>query len=61
MKLATLKFNENSGEGSVRLSTAFLKSDWVVQADSLRDWIVDLQDLYAQLLEKYQPIRKEKK
>lgn len=61
MQLGTLKFSENSGEGSIYLSKDWLGADWVTQADSLQDWIVDLQDLYTQLLETHEPIRELKK
>ena len=56
MKLASLSFT-SAGEGKVKLSREFLEANWVVQADSLQDWIVDLQDLYNQLLTTHEPIR----
>ena len=60
MQLGTLKFS-----GEQRREASSIKGlAWcglVTQADSLQDWIVDLQDLYTQLLETHEPIRELKK
>lgn len=44
--LIHLKADMNSGEGSVKLTSAFEKEDDLFQMDVLRDWIYDLQNLY---------------
>jgi hypothetical protein len=46
----TLKWDWNAGEGSVKFSKAFDEQNWVLKADALQDWIVDLTDKYNSLM-----------
>tara|TARA_R110000868_G_scaffold63075_1_gene190127 strand:- start:666 stop:860 length:195 start_codon:yes stop_codon:yes gene_type:complete len=50
MKLGSLNWSNPQGTGQAKLSADFLEQNWVVQADSLKDWICDLQKYYTQLL-----------
>ena len=49
MKKPTFRWNWNDGFGSVHFSKEFDEQDWVLKADALKDWIVDLQDKYNSL------------
>jgi len=50
MRLISLNWNNNKGEGSVSYSKTFNEAHIVVQLDMLQDCIVDLQDKYNALL-----------
>jgi len=50
MRLISLNWNDNKGEGSVSYSNAFNEAHIVVQLDMLQDCIADLQDRYDALL-----------
>jgi hypothetical protein len=50
MRLISLNWSDNKGEGSVSYSNVFNKAHIVVQLDMLQDCIADLQDKYDALL-----------
>ena len=50
MRLISLNWNYNKGEGSVSYSKIFNEAHIVVQLDMLQDCIADLTDKYAALL-----------
>jgi hypothetical protein len=50
MRLISLNWNDNKGEGSVSYSKVFNEAHIVVQLDMLQDCIADLQDKYNVLL-----------
>jgi hypothetical protein len=50
MRLISLNWNDNKGEGSVSYSKTFNEAHIVVQLDMLQDCIADLQDKYDALL-----------
>jgi hypothetical protein len=50
MRLISLNWNENKGEGSASYSKTFNGAHIVVQLDMLQDCIVDLQEKYSELL-----------
>jgi hypothetical protein len=50
MRLISLNWNDNRGEGSVSYSKTFNEAHIVVQLDMLQDCIADLQDKYDALL-----------
>lgn len=50
-----LKWDPKSGYGSVTFPFGFDEQHWVVKADSLNDWIVDLTDKYNSLMTKPEP------
>jgi hypothetical protein len=50
MRLISLNWNDNKGEGSVSYSKTFNEAHIVVQLDMLSDCIADLQDKYLALL-----------
>ncbi len=51
MRLISLNWSYNKGEGSVSYSKVFNEAHIVVQLDMLQDCIADLTDKYARLLE----------
>jgi uncharacterized protein involved in tellurium resistance len=50
MRLISLNWSHNKGEGSVSYSKIFNEAHIVVQLDMLQDCIADLQDKYDALL-----------
>ena len=50
MRLISLNWSDNKGEGSVSYSKIFNEAHIVVQLDMLQDCIADLQDKYDTLL-----------
>jgi hypothetical protein len=50
MKLLSLNWSDNKGEGSVSYSKIFNEAHIVVQLDMLQDCIADLTDKYDALL-----------
>ena len=50
MRLISLNWSYNTGEGSVSYSKIFNEAPIVVQLDVLQDCIADLTDKYAALL-----------
>ena len=50
MRLISLNWNDNKGEGSVSYSKTFNEAHIVVQLDMLQDCIADLTDKYDALL-----------
>jgi hypothetical protein len=50
MRLISLNWSDNKGEGSVSYSKIFNEAHIVVQLDMLQDCIADLQDKYDALL-----------
>lgn len=50
MRLISLNWNHNKGEGSVSYSKTFNEAHIVVQLDMLQDCIADLADKYEALL-----------
>jgi len=50
MRLISLNWSDNKGEGSVSYSKVFNEAHIVVQLDMLQDCIADLQDKYDALL-----------
>ena len=50
MRLISLNWSYNKGEGSVSYSKVFNEAHIVVQLDMLQDCIADLTDKYAALL-----------
>jgi hypothetical protein len=50
MRLISLNWSDNKGEGSVSYSKVFNEAHIVVQLDMLQDCIADLQDKYNALL-----------
>jgi hypothetical protein len=50
MRLISLNWSDNKGEGSVTYSKVFNEAHIVVQLDMLQDCIADLQDKYDALL-----------
>jgi hypothetical protein len=50
MRLISLNWSDNKGEGSVSYSKTFNEAHIVVQLDVLQDCIADLQDKYDALL-----------
>jgi hypothetical protein len=50
MRLISLNWSDNKGEGSVSYSKTFNEAHIVVQLDMLQDCIADLQDKYDALL-----------
>jgi hypothetical protein len=50
MRLISLNWSDNKGEGSVSYSKIFNEAHIVVQLDMLQDCIADLTDKYAALL-----------
>ncbi len=49
----TLNFNENTGEGSIKLRSAFTDNNVLLQIDCLQDWIGELTDIYNKGLEEF--------
>lgn len=50
MRLISLNWSDNKGEGSVSYSKIFNEAHIIVQLDMLQDCIADLTDKYAALL-----------
>jgi hypothetical protein len=50
MNMGKLEWNREEGEGIVLFTPKFMTEDWIVQLDSLVDWIRILQDTYDQML-----------
>jgi hypothetical protein len=48
--MGKLEWNREEGEGIVLFTPKFMTEDWIVQLDSLVDWIRILQDTYDQML-----------
>lgn len=42
----TLTFNEDTGEGSIKLRPAFTDNNVLLQIDCLKDWIGELTTIY---------------
>ncbi len=49
----TLKFNEDTGEGSIKLHPAFTDNNVLLQIDCLQDWIGELTHFYNKGLEDF--------
>ncbi len=49
----TLNFNENTGEGSIKLRSAFTDNNVLLQIDCLQDWIGELTHFYNKGLEDF--------
>jgi len=49
----TLNFNEDTGEGSIKLRSAFTDNNVLLQIDCLQDWIGELTDIYNKGLEEF--------
>jgi hypothetical protein len=45
-----LEWDNESGEGKVKITKEFVISHRIVQLDALQDWIYELTDLYDTLL-----------
>jgi len=45
-----LEWDNESGEGKLRISKEFVISHRMVQLDALKDWIFELTDLYETML-----------
>jgi len=50
MRLISLHWSNNTGEGSVKYTTAFNEEDCITQLDMLKDCIGDLTDRYDAIL-----------
>jgi len=49
----TLTFNEDTGEGSIKLRPAFTDNNVLLQIDCLQDWIGELTTIYNNGLDEF--------
>ena len=49
----TLIFNEDTGEGSIKLRPAFTDNNVLLQIDCLQDWIGELTTIYNNGLDEF--------
>jgi len=50
MRLISLNWSDNTGEGSVKYTEEFNDALWIMQLDMLKDCIGDLTDRYNAIL-----------
>ena len=49
----TLNFNEETGEGSIKIRSAFKDNNVLLEIDCLQDWIGELTKIYNHGLEEF--------
>jgi len=50
MKVLSVSWNPDKDVTKIKFNDEFLSSDWTVRADVLKDLIVDLTDMYEEML-----------